>query len=411
MPHPTEQDQESRAVEPDTAPEVPEAAPEVLDSAPEVPDTEDAEGAADEQTDETPDAGGHRDEAGRQSDDGDEPDTEQPARPEPAEALRIFRVGDAIEPVHDLELEDVPSKLRRVRRRDRFVWLHLVEPDEETVRQARDVLGIHPTAVADVVSRRQQPKVQKFDEHLFVMLWNVLRTDDDALLLGETYLYIGEGWLLTVQRGNGGELPDLPKLLADAPSDAHSDTMPAAYTIMAQIVDGYAKAAADIETALEELEEQVFSESGREDHRRIYRIRKKIGRVDRAVSSIAAALHESTRHLETLKVGSEQIVPYLHDLLDDAAGTAALINNQSKGLDAILSSYENNVAARQNQDMRTISAFAALLAVPTLIAGLYGMNFENIPLVQWQYGWVAIGLAIVTLDLIIYGLFKRRRWL
>ncbi|MBD3943449.1 hypothetical protein IF188_17290 [Microbacterium sp. NEAU-LLC] len=88
-----------------------------------------------------------------------------------------------------------------------------------------------------------------------------------------------------------------------------------------------------------------------------------------------------------------------------------MINNQSQGLDAILSSHENNVAARQNQDMRTISAFAALLAVPTLIAGLYGMNFKNIPLVQWQDGWTVVGLSIVVIDLIIHGLLKRRRWL
>lgn len=327
------------------------------------------------------------------------------------ESLRIFLVRDAIESLTDAALEDVPPIVRRTRRKDEFIWLHLVEPDEDTVQRARDVLGIHPTAVADVVSRRQQPKVQKFDEHLFVMLWNVLHKPDEALVLGETFLYIGEGWLLTVQRGNGGGLPDLPQLLEDARAEARADTLPAAHLFMAQIVGGYADAAASVESALEELEEQVFSETEREDHRRIYRIRKDIGRVDRAVSSIAAALHESTRHLETLTVGSERILPYLHDLLDDAAGTAALINNQSKGLDAILSSYENNVAARQNQDMRTISAFAALLAVPTLVAGRYGMNFKNIPLVQWQWGWLVIGLAIVTIDLIIYGLFKRRRWL
>jgi magnesium transporter len=200
-------------------------------------------------------------------------------------------------------------------------------------------------------------------------------------------------------------------LLAKAPANLRDATMPAAYTIMADIVDGYAKAAADVESDLEELEEQVFNDSTSEDHRRIYKVRKDIGRIDRAVSSIAAALRESTDHLEALTVGREHIVPYLHDLLDDAAGTAALINNQSRALDAILSSHENNVSARQNKDMRTISAFAALLALPTLIAGIYGMNFKNIPLVQWQYGWVAIGVAIVVVDLIIYIMFKRRGWL
>ena len=187
--------------------------------------------------------------------------------------------------------------------------------------------------------------------------------------------------------------------------------MPAAYAIMAEVVDGYAKAAADVESDLESLEEQVFNEGTNEDHRRIYEIRKDIGRIDRAVSSIAAALRESTQHLETLKVGRDEIVPYLHDLLDDAAGTAALINNQSRALDAILSSHENNVSARQNKDMRTISAFAALLALPTLIAGVYGMNFKNIPLVQWQYGWLVVGGAIVVIDVVIYVMFKRRHWL
>lgn len=329
-----------------------------------------------------------------------------------AEATQIFVVDTAIDAVADASLDGVPRLVSRAKRHHGFVWLHLVDPEEETVDRARETLGIHPVAAADVVSGRQQPKVQKFAEHLFILLWSILpRGDSGDLVLGQTYLYIGDGWLLTVQRGEGGELPDLPRLLREAEANIREGAMPAAYTIMADVVDGYAKAAADVESDLESLEEQVFNEGTNEDHRRIYEIRKDIGRIDRAVSSIAAALRESTQHLETLKVGRDEIVPYLHDLLDDAAGTAALINNQSRALDAILSSHENNVAARQNQDMRTISAFAALLALPTLIAGVYGMNFKNIPLVQWQYGWLVVGAAIVVIDVVIYVMFKRRHWL
>ena len=324
--------------------------------------------------------------------------------------LDIFIVGDSIEPA-DVDLVEVPKLVQKVKRHG-FVWLHLVDPDEDTVKEARETLGIHPTAAADVVSGRQQPKVQKFAEHLFILLWSVLRDENsDDLVLGQTYVYIGDGWLITVQRGEGGKLTDLPGLLRDAPESMRNAAMPAAYTIMAEVVDGYAKAAAEVETHLQELEEQVFDDATQEDHRRIYKVRKDVGRIDRAVSSIAAALRESTGHLDALTVGTEQIVPYLHDLLDDAAGTAALINNQSQALDAVLSSHENNVAARQNKDMRTISSFAALLALPTLIAGLYGMNFKNIPLVQWQYGWMVIAAAIVVVDVVIYTMFKRRGWL
>ena len=324
----------------------------------------------------------------------------------------VLLVHDGLETLEDVGIDDVPDAVKKAARQKGFVWVQLVNPDEALVTQARETLGIHPVAAADVVSGRQQPKVQKFAEHLFVLLWQIIvERESDDIALGQTFLYIGDGWLLTVQRTDGEEPTDLVALVEESPTELRDSPMAAAYVIMAEIVDGYAKAAADVETDLEELEDQVFTESTTEDHKRIYRVRKDIGRIDRAVSSIAAALRESTDHLDAMTVGHEHVVPYLHDLLDDAAGTAALINNQSHALDAILSSHENNVSARQNKDMRTISAFAALLALPTLIAGLYGMNFKNIPFVQWQFGWVVIGLTIVTVDIIIYIMFKRRRWL
>lgn len=341
-----------------------------------------------------------------------ERDQDRDQRARHAGKARVFVAGRSIELLPDAEVGDLPQAVDEAKRNDEFVWLSLVHPDEDTVNEARETLGIHPIAAADVLSGRQQPKVQKFAEHLFILLWNIMRADDsDNLVLGETILYIGDGWLLTVQRGEGGKLTDLYELLKEAPEELRNGPMPTAYTIMANVIDGYAKAAADIETDLEELEEQVFTDSTTEDHHRIYEIRRNIGRIDRAVSSIAAALRESTGHFKTLTVGKEHIMPYLHDLLDDAAGTAALINHQSRALEAILSTHENNVSARQNQDMRTISAFAALLALPTLIAGVYGMNFDNLPPFEWEYGWVVVALAMVVVDLVVYRMFKRRHWL
>jgi magnesium transporter len=338
---------------------------------------------------------------------------QRPAEHEPKDRQHsaVLLVRDDLEELNDADVADVPAAIKKASRQNGFVWVTLVNPDEDVVTEARETLGIHPVAAADVVSGRQQPKVQKFEEHLFVLLWQIIPGDGSSdVELGQTFLYIGDGWLLTVQRTDG-EAADLRQLVTETPIELRRSPIAAAYVIMADIVDGYAKAAADVEADLEELEEQVFTESTTEDHKRIYRVRKNIGRIDRAVSSIAAALRESTDHLDAMKVGNEYVVPYLHDLLDDAAGTAALINNQSRALDAILSSHENNVSARQNKDMRTISAFAALLALPTLIAGLYGMNFQNLPLVQWQFGWIVIAAAMVTVDIVIYIMFKRRGWL
>ena len=178
------------------------------------------------------------------------------------ESAKIFVVDSAIDATAVDGLHEVPRLVAKAKRHHGFVWLHLVDPEEETVDRARETLGIHPIAAADVVSGRQQPKVQKFAEHLFILLWSILpRGDSGDLVLGQTYLYIGDGWLLTVQRGEGGELTDLPQLLNDAPENLRNAAMPAAYTIMAEVVDGYAKAAADVESDLESLEEQVFSEA------------------------------------------------------------------------------------------------------------------------------------------------------
>lgn len=258
--------------------------------------------------------------------------------------LQAYLVTPDLEEIDGVEFDAITELVKRARRHDDLVWLRLIEPDERMVDDARRILELHPLAAADVATGRQQPKVQKYAEHVFVMLWCVLPSaDGEGLVLGQTFLYIGDGWLLTVQRAEGGRLRDLRDLLETAAPELRDGAIPAAYTIMADVVNGYAEAAADVETELEKLEEQVFSEGTNEDHREIYRIRKNIGRVDRAVSSIAAALGESTGHLESMSVGNEHIVPYLHDLLDDAAGTAALINNQSKALDAILSTHENNV--------------------------------------------------------------------
>ena len=286
-------------------------------------------------------------------------------------------------------------------------------PTRQTVDDAREVLGIHPVAAADVASGRQQPKVQMFEGHLFVLLWSVLEdTESDELLLGQTYLYIGDEWLLTVQRANGGNLPDLRGLLEDGPADLHDGPIAAAYTIMADVVDGYAKAAADVEAHLQELEEQVFNEGTNEDHRRIYKVRKDMGRIDRAVSSIAAALRESTGppRDDEARQGAHRAVPprpprrrRRHRRVDQQPSRRRSTPS-SRAMRTMSPPGRTRTCARSPRSLR----FSPL---PTLIAGLYGMNFKNLPLVQWEFGWIVMGGAIVIIDVIIYIMFKRRGWL
>ena len=120
----------------------------------------------------------------------------------------VLLVHDGVETLEDVGIADVPAAIKKAARQKGFVWVQLVNPDEALVTEARETLGIHPVAAADVVSGRQQPKVQKFAEHLFVLLWQIIvERESGDVELGQTFLYIGEGWLLTVQRIDGGDPP------------------------------------------------------------------------------------------------------------------------------------------------------------------------------------------------------------
>ena len=137
----------------------------------------------------------------------------------------------------------------------------------------------------------------------------------------------------------------------------------------------------------------------------------RIGKIDRAVSSLARALEVSRPHLASVSVAGRQVEPYVEDLLDMLSGTASLLRDQSSTLDAVVASHENNAAARQNDDVRRISAIAALLSVPALTAGIFGMNFADLPLVKVAYGWTWVLAGAVLVDVVVFLLFRRRGWL
>ena len=309
--------------------------------------------------------------------------------------------------------EKPAAAVAAARKRGGFVWLNMVNPERAEVESVAKELALHPLAAADMVGHRQQPKVQRYDQHLFVVMWSLLYVNPRAdIAIGEAFLFVGEGFLLTLQRTEGEtRIPlDFRAVLAD---DARQTGTPVslASSVMAIIVAGYTEVADAIEDELEKLEKQVFDEETHDDSQRIYRLRQKIGKVDRASSSLATSLQASEEHFTKLTVGDEDVEPYLRDLLDDLVGTATLTTDQSTALDGVVSSHENNVASRQNSDMRKISAFAALLAIPTVTAGLYGMNFKNLPGVNWQFGWLAVVVAIVAIDVWAFIAFRRRKWL
>lgn len=293
-----------------------------------------------------------------------------------------------------------------------FVWIGLTDPDPAQLEALGLAIGLHPLVRDDIAGGRQQPKVQWFDEQLFIVL-RVLQSvqGGSETNMSELYVFSRPGILVTVGPRRGEGTFDVSAALDAAyPAVLGFGPLGAVHAIMASVVRGYLAVARDIEEELVGLEDQVFDETQKDDNLRIYQLRRRIGRVDRAVTTLAVAFENSRGKLADYSRLHPGLAPYVIDLIEDLAGAARLANDQQSALNGVISSHENAVASEQNSDSRTISAFAALLAIPAVVAGLYGMNFDNLPATNLTYGWVVIGGVIVALEVWAYSVLKRRHW-
>jgi magnesium transporter len=324
--------------------------------------------------------------------------------------VTFYQKGDP-QPLSKTARASIKPAIAAAKRTGGFVWIGLEDPDEKEMAELTDQIGLHPLAVLDATTGKQQPKIQSFDEHLFVVMWLLHELRSGQLEVGELFLFVREGMLVTVQREMGSHSLDIRQILTTAETPVATGPVGGLYGIMTDVSNTYSDLASDVEHDLERLETDVFDQNKVEDGAKIYRLRQKLGKMQRAVSSLAKALETSKERVGDLAVGNKALEPYLQDLLDDLAGTAQLVSDQGVALDGVVSSHENNVASRQNDDTRKISAFAALLSVPTVLAGLFGMNFKNLPGVNWVFGWEALAALIVVLDIVMYVNFKRRHWL
>lgn len=292
-------------------------------------------------------------------------------------------------------------------------WTLLRNPGREDLDEIARRLGLHPLVIEDLQAGRQQPKAEIFGDVLYLSIWDIDRQDDDATMTDtDLALILTAEELVLVQRGDGAGFRDLEALLLDQDAPVPADSpVSAMHRVLDAVVRDFVDLGAAVEKGLDDLESEVFDSRVHEDYRKIYRLRQRIGQIDRASSGLAETLRSAADRLTLLTEQHPQLRPYFSHLENDARGVSELTSTEHASLDALVSSHQSNVATRQNQDMRTISAFAALLAVPTVIAGIYGMNFKNIPLVRWEYGWLAIGIGMIAFDVIAYVMFRRRGWL
>ncbi|MBO8186996.1 magnesium and cobalt transport protein CorA [Streptomyces spirodelae] len=316
--------------------------------------------------------------------------------------------------------------LRKVRSpegqsRNGFVWIGLHEPTEEEFSGIAQEYGLHPLAVEDAVHAHQRPKLERYDESLFTVFKTVhyvehaeLTASSEVVETGEVMCFTGRDYIITVRHGGQGSLRALRHRLEDDPELLSKGPSAVLHAIADQTVDGYLAVADAVQDDIDEVEIDVFSDrsgSGKRggDAGRIYQLKREVLEFKRAVSPLM-------RPMQTLSERPVRLIdPDIQKYFRDVADHLTRVNEQVLGFDDLLNSIlQANLAqatVAQNEDMRKITAWAAIFAVPTMIAGIYGMNFDYMPETDWKYGYPAVLLLIVAICYGIHRGFKRNGWL
>ncbi|MFT9669583.1 magnesium/cobalt transporter CorA [Streptomyces rhizosphaericola] len=310
---------------------------------------------------------------------------------------------------------DLSEALAQARRSgDSFLWIGLHEPTEEEFGRVSQEFGLHPLAVEDALRAHQRPKLEVYDDSLFAVLKPVVyEPDHDTVSADELMVFIGDSFVVTVRHGESAPLADVRRRLESEPEIlAHGPTA-VLYAISDAVVDHYIDVAGELQVDLEELETEVFAPSGSggssNTAARIYTFKRQVLEFRRATGPLTAPM--------TRLAGAG--VPFVHQeaqpFFRDVADHLTRVNEQVEGLDRllsdILSAHLAQMGVRQNDDMRKISAWAAMAAVPTMVAGIYGMNFDHMPELHWAWTYPAIILFMAAAVLGLHRLFKRRGWL
>ncbi|MFD3807051.1 MULTISPECIES: magnesium and cobalt transport protein CorA [unclassified Streptomyces] len=292
-----------------------------------------------------------------------------------------------------------------------FGWVRLADPSEDELVQLAEELGLHPLAVEDAVHAHQRPKRERFGDVLAVALKTLWYVEEEAAVeTGEMMLFVGPRYLLTVRHGTVDPCPEAARRLDADPDLLHLGSWAALHAVLDVIVDAYSDAAARVRSALNRLEDQVFSTSRVDHTERIYSLKREVREFRDAVQPLVPVLGGLLSGL-----GQEdhppEIVPYFRDVADHLHRTDIEVRTLDELLNSVLDAQQARVGTWQNDDMRRISAWAAIFAVPTMVAGVYGMNFAHMPELGWTYGYpLAVGLMAAASGA-LYRSFRRNGWL
>ncbi|MFF5368386.1 magnesium/cobalt transporter CorA [Streptomyces sp. NPDC013187] len=314
--------------------------------------------------------------------------------------------------------EDLSDALGEARTAGGFVWIGLHEPTEDEFDHVTREFGLHPLAVEDALKAHQRPKLEVYDDSLFVVLKPVAyEPQSDTVSSGEIMIFLGDSFVVTVRHGEGSPLKAVRHRLEQEPELLVKGPTAVLYAVSDATVDHYLDVATELQTDLEGLEAEVFSPDGggsRNTASRIYDFKRQVLEFRRATGPLAPPM---SRLAGTASTGvtvpfvDDRARPFFRDVSDHLTRVNESVENLDRLVSDILSAHLAQMSVRQNDDMRKISAWAAMAAIPTMLAGIYGMNFDHMPELRWVWSYPALLVLMAVLEIGVFRLFKRRGWL
>jgi magnesium transporter len=315
--------------------------------------------------------------------------------------------------IGDVALDDISDVVMRP---DTFVWIGLFEPNEPLLRKMQEEFGLHDLAIEDALAAHQRPKIERYENSLFVVLRtaqieNPSPRESCTVDYGEIHIFLGRNFILTVRHGYATSFTHVRSRAESTPELLKQGPAFVLYALMDFIVDQYFPIVDALGEELEMLEQRVLSEPfNRETMTHIYKLKRDLISVKRVV----APLIEMSGRLQRFEDEGQipvQTRPYFRDVYDHILRINEMIDSLQDLLGTALEAHLSLLSVSQNADMRRLAAWAAIFAVATAIAGIYGMNFDYMPELRWRLGYpLALGL-IVLACLWVYAQFKKAKWL
>jgi magnesium transporter len=329
--------------------------------------------------------------------------------------------------VAELSLDEI---VQPIPRDEGFVWIGLYEPSQSLLQTVQHQFGLHDLAIEDAHSAHQRPKLEQYPDSLFVVIRTAQFATGGAekrLEFGETHVFVGTDYVVTVRHGSVRSHTELRARCEASPNQLALGPGYVLYALMDFIVDQYLPIVAALEDQVDEVEEALFREehtvNSRETVAEIYRLKRDLLALKRAVAPLIDVCNRLMR-LEATLIPAETR-PYFRDVYDHVIRVNELIDNLRELLS---SAFEVNLSflsvaineemkqlalssAQENRQQRRLAAWAAIIAVPTMIAGVYGMNFQDMPELSWQYGYPIVLSIMAAICTVLYVGFRRSRWL